>query len=534
MRKVKMITTKLQAIVGVALASVLLTASVFTCIQTVSAQNNIPSTDQIDQYIRDQMAQKNIVGMSVAIVQNNEVAYLKGFGSASLKRKTQVSPQTIFDLASCSKSFTAMATLLLWNDGLIDLDQPLKHYVPEFQLADAKVSDTITVRELLNQTSGLPGNVSEPLAFQRGSNPKQGDDMEMVVAAMKHIYSDRTPGTSFEYTNLNYCLLGALVERVSGESFNDFVQQRIFTPLGMTNSTMDPIIAAGLDRADGHQMMLGKVITRNIPIYTSAQPAGWVMSSAVDMAKWLLLNMNDGQLNGRQIIPAKVVELMKTPAVNLVQNGDEASYAMGWFVGKTGDGEPVIWHGGDTPNFLSEMIILPDRNLGVVMLVDSQTSRDAHSVALGITGLFIGSTLKLPASPWWASWAEIDHIALIAIIMALALVLGLVPYLWWQWRVIRSYQTQDITPPHLRKTLKIWPFVLPVTPWVFLGLIAAAAYIIAQTLFGFNLFLTLARFGSFAPPSVMIAAITILVSILLWMIALTVTGYLRAAARSKL
>jgi len=533
MHKIKMTTAKLQTIIVVLLALVILSAPFITGVQAASGQSNEPSSAQIDQYIQAQMAKQNIVGMSVAIVQNGEVAYLKGFGAASIKRKTEVTPQTIFDLASCSKSFTAMATLLLWNDGLIDLDQPVKHYIPEFQLADAAVSDTITVRELLNQTSGIPGNVSEPLAFQKSSKADHSDPMELLVAAMKKIYTDRQPGTSFEYTNLNYCLLGALVERVSGESFDDFVQQRILTPLGMTNSSMDPEVAAGMDRADGHQMMLGKVITRNVPIYTSAQPAGWVMSSAVDMAKWLLVNMNDGQLNGQQVIPARVVEQMQTPAVNLVENGDEASYGMGWFVGKTGDGEPVIWHGGDTPNFLSEMIILPDRNLGVVMLVNSQTSRDAHSVALGIAGLFMGSTLKLPASPWWASWAEIDHIALIAIILALVLILGLIPYLWWQWRVINSYQRREPVPSPVRKTMKIWPFVLPLTPWVFLALIAAAAYIIAQTLFGFNLFLTLVRFGSFAPPSVMIAAITILISILLWMIALTVTGYLRVVARAR-
>ena len=206
---------------------------------------------------------------------------------------------------------------------------------------------------------------------------------------------------------------------------------------------------------------------------------------------------------------------------------------MGWFVGQTNDGEPVIWHSGDTPNFLSEMIILPDRNLGVVMLVNSQTSRDAHSVALGIASLFMGSELKLPASPWWASWAEIDHIALIALILALVLILGLIPYLWWQWRIIRRYRRREITPPNVGKTMKIWLFVFPATPWVFLALIAAAAYVAAQTMFGFNLFLTIIRFGSFAPPSVMIAAMTILASILLWMIALTVTGYLRATARVR-
>ena len=528
-----MTITKLQIIARILPALVILAVPDISCVQKVAGQNVQPLPTQMDQYIRDQMTQKNIVGLSVAVVQNNEVTYLKGFGAASLKRHTQVTPQTIFDLASCSKSFTAMATLLLWNDGLIDLDQTVKHYIPEFQLADEKVSAEITVHELLNQTSGLPGNLSEPLAYQKGSNTNNSDPMKLLVAALQHLHTDRPPGSSFEYTNLNYCLLGALVERVSGESFDDFVQERIFTPLGMHNSTLNPDVAANLDRADGHQMMLGKIITRNIPIYPSAQPAGWIMSSAEDMAKWLQVNMNDGLLNGQQVIPSRVIEEMHTPGVDLIDNGANMSYAMGWFVGQTNTGEPVIWHSGDTPNFLSEMIILPDRNLGVVMLVNSQTSMNAHSVALGITSLFMGSELKLPASPWWASWAEIDHIALMALILAAVLILGLIPYLWWQWHVIRRYRKGEITPPRVGKTMKIWLFVLPVTPWVFLALIAATAYIVAQVMFGFNLFITIIRFGSFGPPGVLIAAITILGSIVFWMIALTITGYLRATARTK-
>ena len=528
-----MTITKLQIIFSVFLALIILAVPIITSAQIVAGQTAEPSTAQIDQYIQDQMTQKNIVGLSVAIVQNNEVTYLKGFGAASIKRNTQVTPQTIFDLASCSKSFTAMATLLLWDDGLIDLDQPLRHYIPEFQLADEKMSDEITVRQLLNQTSGLPGNFSEPIAYQKDSSTDNSDTMKLLVAALKHIHTDRPPGSSFEYTNLNYNLLGALVERVSGRSFDDFVQERIFTPLGMNNSTLKPDVADSLDRADGHQMMLGHVITRNIPIYHSAQPAGWVMSSAEDMAKWLLVNMNNGMLNGQQVIPARVVQLMQTREIDFVDYGEKLSYGMGWFIGQTGDGEPVIWHGGDTPNFLSEMIILPERNLGVVMLVNSQTSRNAHSVALGIAGLFMGSELTLPSSPWWASWAAIDHIALIALILALVLIIGLIPYLWWQWSIIRRYHRGELAPPHVRKTMKIWLFVLPATPWVFLALIATVVYIAAQVTFGFNLFITIVRFGSFAPPGIMVAAITIIVSLLLWMIALTITGYLRATASAR-
>ena len=162
--------TKLQIIARIFPALVILLIPDIAIVQKTAGQTTQPLPSQIDQYIQGQMTKQNIVGLSVAVVQNNEVTYLNGFGAASIKRKTQVTPQTIFDLASCSKSFTAMATLLLWNDGLIDLDQPVKHYIPEFQLADEKASAEITVRELLNQTSGLPGDLSEPLNYQKDGN----------------------------------------------------------------------------------------------------------------------------------------------------------------------------------------------------------------------------------------------------------------------------------------------------------------------------------------------------------------------------
>lgn len=511
---------------------VILIVPIIAGTQLVSGQNSEPLSSHIDQYIQEQMAQKNIVGMSVVIVQEEEITYLKGFGSASLEKHTMVTPRTIFDLASCSKSFTAMAVLLLWNEGLIDLDKPLKYYIPEFSMEDEEISAQITVKQLLNQTSGIPGNIHEPVAFQCKDDPQDKNAFEILIEAMKNIRTNRPPGSSFEYTNLNYSLLGALVEKVSGKCFEDFMEERIFTPLGMTNSTTKPDVAASLDRADGHQMVLGKIISRNIPVYRSAVPAGWVMSSGEDMAKWMIINLNDGMLDGQQIIPARVIEEMEKPDINLIKDGEEASYSMGWFIDKDKDGETVIWHGGDTPNFLSEMIILPDRHLGIAMLVNSQTSKDAHSVALGIASMLMGSELELPASPWWASWAAIDSIALSAVILSLVFVLCLIPYLWWQWRIIRRYKRGEKTESRIGRRMRIWLFVLPVTHWIFLLIVAIAAYVVAQTIFGFNLFLTIIRFGDFSPPGVMIAAITILSTVVLWAMALTITGFLRVATRA--
>lgn len=521
----KTIKLKLQYVTSAILALVIIFAPIVGTFQKVQGQSSIIASDEIDQYIRNQMAQKNIVGMAVAIVENGETDYLKGFGVSNIDKQTTVTSQTIFDLASCSKSFTAMATLLLWYDGKINLDQPLKSYIPEFQTEDVEISDKITVRQLLNQTSGIPGNAAEPQMFH--------NTFEELIAAMKNVHTDRTPGSAFEYSNLNYCLLGALIERVSGQAFEDFIQERIFNPLGMTNTTLKPEIAETLDHASGHQLKLGKVIVRNIPTYRSAAPAGWVMSCAADMGKWLQVNINEGQLNNQQVIPAEVIMQMQTPAIDLVKNGGKVSYGMGWFVGETTEGEPIIWHGGDTPTFLSEMIILPERNLGIVMLVNSQTSKDAHSVAIGIAGILMGSELKLASSPWWASWAEIDHIALIALILASISMLGLIPFFWWQKRIIDHYKKGETARTPVGKIMRIWLIALPATPWGFLALIVMAAYVVIQTLFGYNLFKVLIRSGDFAPPGVSIAAITLTISVILWILAINITGSLKAHSRTK-
>ena len=192
------------------------------------------SPQEIDSYVQQQLAKTHIPGIAIAIVEGQDIVYLKGFGTASLRRQTPVTPETIFDLASCSKSFTALAVLTLWHDGIIDIDKPVITYLPEFRLMHETASSEITVRELLIQTSGIPGTFAEPLAFHNGP-----DAMEQLAASMAHIQSNNLPGAKFEYSNLNYALLGALVEKVTGQQFEDYVQEHIFNPLGMKNSTLD-------------------------------------------------------------------------------------------------------------------------------------------------------------------------------------------------------------------------------------------------------------------------------------------------------
>ena len=510
-------------------------AAIFLAVLTISlgAASGLPSPaetispQEIDRYVQQQLVKTRIPGIAIAIVEGQDIVYLKGFGTASLRRQTPVTPETIFDLASCSKSFTALAVLTLWHDGIIDIDKPVITYLPEFRLIHETASSEITVRELLIQTSGIPGTFAEPLAFHNGP-----DAMEQLVASMAHIQSNNAPGAKFEYSNLNYALLGALVEKVTGQQFEDYVQEHIFDPLGMKNSTLRPEIADSKDRADGHQLLLGRVVMRNVPVYRSMLPAGWAMSCAEDMARWLIVNLNSGVIDGKQVIPAELVQTMHNTACTFTRDGQEEGYGMGWFTHTLADGTPVIWHGGDTPNFLSEMILLPEQKIGVVMLANGQTTANAHQIAIDIAGMVRGTKFDLPAAPWWASWKSIDNISICATVLALVLVAGLIPYAWWQSNVMRRMRRKIMIPgPHGRR-IRLWWIVVPITPWVFFALLASGAYVVFETMFGFNVFRTVERFGYFAPPGVIVAAVAILVAIFLWALALSIATIFRAVVRA--
>jgi CubicO group peptidase (beta-lactamase class C family) len=478
--------------------------------EAVSGLDNDGGYTEVDNYIKQQMMAEGIPGLAVVVVRGDKIIYLKGFGITSLSDPSPVTPQTIFDLASVSKSFTALGVLLLEDDGLIDLDTPVQHYLPDFQLADPRASE-ITVRQLLNQTSGLPGTFSEPLIFHQGD-----DAMEQMVASLDHVRLNQPPGSSFEYADINYCLLGALIERVTGMTFEDYMEQKIFVPLGLSHTTLYPDEAAELGRADGHQPMFGQIIARNIFIYRSASPAGWVMSSAEDMGKWLIVHLNGGCTAEGQVIPADDIEEAHTPAVLFEENGEEIGYCMGWLSSCGSDDVSLIWHGGDTPNFTTDMILLPDYQLGVVVLVNSQASAIGHSIAPGIANLILGLELEPMAVPWWAYWKAIDTIATIALIFIFLLLLALVLYIWRIWRQFKAKQRHFLGSSLAGPMLPAWQLVLYITPLVLLTMFALAGYLVIKALYGYNFYEVLLLFQSASPPGVYISGMMLIFTVLLW------------------
>ena len=196
------------------------------------ASNDAIDTDAIDDYIRARMrALVRIPGVALAVVKGDRIVYLKGYGSADSSGRA-VTPQTPFVIGSIAKPFTALAVLQLMEAGKLQLDAPVQRYLPWFQVADRQASAQITVRHLLNQTSGIPqGPTLVTLTW-----PNDDDAIERHVRLLAGAQLNGHPGSSFTYANGNYVTLGAIVQSVSGVSYEDYIRQQIFAPLEMRHS----------------------------------------------------------------------------------------------------------------------------------------------------------------------------------------------------------------------------------------------------------------------------------------------------------
>ncbi len=506
----------------------LVVSLVYCSLPVVYGQTVDDPESTVDAYIRESVSDQRIPGIAVVIVKNGQIKYLAGYGVTNLDHPSPVTPQTIFDLASCSKSFTALAILLLENDGLLNLDAPIGDYLPDLRFANSGVEQIITIRDLLNHTSGLPGVFSEPLAFHQGD-----DAMTKLSIAIKKVHLNRPVGSSFEYSNMNYSLLGAIIENRSGQKFEDFMQDRIFFPVGMNNTTLYPEVAADKDRASGHQLRFGQILVSDIEIYRSATPAGWVMSTAEDMGKWLLMQLNDGKLDDRQVIPEESILKSHKPAVEYIENGEQVAYGSGWLSTTSPDGTRVIWHGGDTPNFVAEMILVPEYDFGISMLVNGQTNDHIHDIAVNIVNLELGTEVVLPDAPWWASWASIDRLSTGALGLSFIFLIGLVIFLYRNIKKLHKVQA-SVTGNSVKKSiLRIWKIALPTAPLALISIGVVAAFVFVQVYLGFNIFKIISRFGGYAPPGVMISAVTLLVMICLWALTLAGTALLSLPFKSK-
>lgn len=344
----------------------------------------------VDRFVAAAMRDNGIPGLAVAITHGDRVVYLKGHGRAGDGRP--ITPRTQFRIASLSKSFTALAVLQLAEAGQIALDTPVRAYLPEFTVADPEASRRITVRHLLNQTSGLAD-----AGFAEGSLPPARSARQRV-ANLRAAHPVSPPGAEFHYTDPNYGVLARLVEVVSGQGFGEYLRQHVFGPLRMPDTTS--VVTAGQaddlapDLAQGHIIAFGRPIARSLPDGVMVGSSG-VISTAADMANALIMHSQQGRFEGRSLVGAEAAATMQTSPA-----GIDSSYAMGWTVPDAAT-PPRLEHNGVLSTFYAEQVLLPASGHGIVLLANAYSAlANLASIKQGLIALALGQP---PGGGGWSA-----------------------------------------------------------------------------------------------------------------------------------
>jgi CubicO group peptidase (beta-lactamase class C family) len=323
------------------------------------------SVGNVEDVLRDQLDACGVPGGAFVVVSGGQVE-ARGVGSAGDSR--EVTSRTPFVIGSTTKSFTALAVMQLVDSGDVDLDAPVRDYVPEFRLARGEPVGDITVRHLMQQTSGLSDLAGGPLL----ASSAEGTALE-AIAELEGAELETRPGETWLYANANYVLAGLVVERASGLSYPDYVQSRVFDPLGMADSHVTVDNADGLSQ--GHRFWFGFPIATGPTHRTGVVAAGYLISTAEDLGRYLSMYLAGGiSADGVRIVSAEAIRTMLTagPDAHLGSwaGGAAAHYGMGWFVGGPWS-EDGFFHPGNSPDSSAMIALFPDRDLAVATLVNA-------------------------------------------------------------------------------------------------------------------------------------------------------------------
>lgn len=314
--------------------------------------------------IRQEMKDADITGLSIALVDDQDVVWQQGFGYADKQADIRATPDTVYHLGSIAKVFTATATMQLAEQGKLDINRPLQEYLPEFSIK-SRFGDTlgITLRNIMTHHSGLPGY------WVRGMSERIPAPFEQQVAAVRDEYVAEPPDTVFAYSNLGYSLLGVTIGKVSGESYASYMNQSLLQPLGMRHSEFAARIP-GKAYKDGKEVEAFPL--RDLP-------SSSLLSSVSDMTHFMRMLFGNGRYGEQQIVRQETLQEMFR-----VQNGNlpldlDFKMGLGWMLsGVDVPGAGVIAsHGGTTLNYHSMLAILPEYKLGVVVLSNSATAQSA-------------------------------------------------------------------------------------------------------------------------------------------------------------
>lgn len=334
--------------------------------------------EAIDQYVADQVKTRNLIGVSLALVRNGKVELAKGYGTTALEKGSPVTADTPFAIGSVSKQFTCAAILILAKEGKLSINDPVSKYYPNLTKAAQ-----VKIQDLMGHTSGYPDYYPLDFLDRRMKSPIELDDLIQKYAGGK---LDFEPGEKYSYSNTGYIILGRIVEKVSGDSLADFLSKKIFKPLGMTNTQLDPDPKSpGL--SIGHTSHLLGPTEAAIPEGKGwLYGAGGIYSSANDLAKWDI-----GLMEGKVVDESYLTQLETARKLN---DGRKRYYSYGLTIAER-DGETILNHGGAVSGFHSYNSMIRRTKSAVILLANAEHI-DTSGMHRDIATLLIRDPIAIP------------------------------------------------------------------------------------------------------------------------------------------
>lgn len=328
--------------------------------------------EYIRWFVQQQMKKHDVTGLSLALIDDQRVVWAEGFGYADKAHNVPATPATLYRAGSIIKLFTATAVMQLAERGLLDLDQPVKTYLPEFSFK-TRFPDAppITIRHVLTHHSGLPRDML------RGMWSSTPQPFATVLDDLTTSYVLHPPNYIFSYSNLGMTVLGQVIERLSSMPYATYVSREVFEPVGMTTAWIETGVAASPFMA--HAYNRGKEETE---LSLRDTPAGGLNASVVDLARFVQMVFARGLTGGHQVVKPEMLKDMLTPQNQDVSLDLDLKMGLGWLLSDMGDLQlhnvgTVASHGGGTFHFMSQLITLPDHKLGAVVMSNSSDAAEA-------------------------------------------------------------------------------------------------------------------------------------------------------------
>lgn len=343
-----------------------------------------------ESYAVQGMKDWQVPGMAIAIMRGDQIIYVKAFGVKEVGRPDPVDVNTVFQIGSTSKAFTAALVSMMVDDGRFGWQDGVVGLLPEFMMYDPWVTRQFEVVDLMAQRSGLPGYAGD-------DQSALGFDRDHIIHSLRYLQPVTSFRSEFAYQNGLFLVAAGLVEKSTGERWETNLQQRIFSPLGMSSSsaTLDAFRRAP-DRIMLHHKVDGKVVP--IPLDQRAinwnyiyAPAGGINSTVMDMARWLQLQLGDGVYKGKRLISSKNVQYMHEPKIYM--NPEAGSYCLAW-VKTPYQPYPLIWHNGETSGVKTLVQIIPEAKLGIVVLTNLRGTFLPEALGRRFADLYFGNPFR--------------------------------------------------------------------------------------------------------------------------------------------